>query len=109
MKAGPGLLRDLLPGAAHLFAKLRHDRGSVGEAEIANIGIGSDDWRGAAPIDSGPPKPRSAAVLPQEGDPASIRRPKGCVGQRQSAERSEERRVGKECVSTCRSRGSPYP
>src|SRR3546814_20524714 len=25
-----------------------------------------------------------------------------------SPERSEERRVGKECVSTCRSRGSPY-
>src|SRR3546814_6958679 len=24
------------------------------------------------------------------------------------ARRSEERRVGKECVSTCRSRGSPY-
>src|SRR3546814_13629095 len=24
------------------------------------------------------------------------------------AQRSEERRVGKECVSTCRSRGSPY-
>src|SRR3546814_12727716 len=24
------------------------------------------------------------------------------------AHRSEERRVGKECVSTCRSRGSPY-
>src|SRR3546814_14012466 len=23
--------------------------------------------------------------------------------------RSDERRVGKECVSTCRSRGSPYP
>src|SRR3546814_6484274 len=23
--------------------------------------------------------------------------------------RSEERRVGQECVSTCRSRGSPYP
>src|SRR3546814_15402631 len=27
---------------------------------------------------------------------------------RQLAERSEERRVGKECVSTGRSRGSPY-
>src|SRR3546814_18918072 len=27
---------------------------------------------------------------------------------RQPAERSEERRVGKECVSTCRSRWSPY-
>src|SRR3546814_14061583 len=26
-----------------------------------------------------------------------------------STYRSEERRVGKECVSTCRSRGSPYP
>src|SRR3546814_10597330 len=24
-------------------------------------------------------------------------------------QRSEERRVGQECVSTCRSRGSPYP
>src|SRR3546814_11853774 len=27
---------------------------------------------------------------------------------RRSTRRSEERRVGKECVSTCRSRGSPY-
>src|SRR3546814_19239283 len=26
-----------------------------------------------------------------------------------TGERSEERRVGKECVSTCRSRWSPYP
>src|SRR3546814_16681641 len=26
-----------------------------------------------------------------------------------AARRSEERRVGKECVSTCRSRWSPYP
>src|SRR3546814_7409630 len=36
------------------------------------------------------------------------------VGLQQQAEaakfsRSEERRVGKECVSTCRSRWSPYP
>src|SRR3546814_3835165 len=28
--------------------------------------------------------------------------------QRRIAQRSEERRVGKECVSTCRSRWSPY-
>src|SRR3546814_20167314 len=28
---------------------------------------------------------------------------------RQAEARSEERRVGKECVSTCRSRWSPYP
>src|SRR3546814_19090678 len=31
-----------------------------------------------------------------------------CVGQAASMGRSEERRVGKGCVSTCRSRGSPY-
>src|SRR3546814_19936122 len=30
-------------------------------------------------------------------------------GQRPCTARSEERRVGKECVSTCRSRWSPYP
>src|SRR3546814_12846260 len=28
---------------------------------------------------------------------------------RRNMQRSEERRVGKECVSTCRSRWSPYP
>src|SRR3546814_11326768 len=30
------------------------------------------------------------------------------AGARVTADRSEERRVGKECVSTCRSRWSPY-
>src|SRR3546814_15421275 len=30
-------------------------------------------------------------------------------GQRTLVVRSEERRVGKECVSTCKSRWSPYP
>src|SRR3546814_12339633 len=30
------------------------------------------------------------------------------AGERARDERSEERRVGKECVSTCRSRWSPY-
>src|SRR3546814_314232 len=31
------------------------------------------------------------------------------MDRRFAAARSEERRVGKECVSTCRSRWSPYP
>src|SRR3546814_17489675 len=31
------------------------------------------------------------------------------LGSTYSTTRSEERRVGKECVSTCRSRWSPYP
>src|SRR3546814_6386953 len=33
----------------------------------------------------------------------------GIVATALAALRSEERRVGKECVSTCRSRWSPYP
>src|SRR3546814_13697863 len=32
----------------------------------------------------------------------------GYAGVKAEADRSEERRVGKECVSTCRSRWSPY-
>src|SRR3546814_115020 len=32
----------------------------------------------------------------------------GALGEVRHLIRSEERRVGKECVSTCRSRGSPY-
>src|SRR3546814_13516001 len=38
-------------------------------------------------------------------------RPDGCLffeGRSRRLERSEERRVGKECVSACRSRWSPY-
>src|SRR3546814_16832298 len=34
--------------------------------------------------------------------------PKAAVGLSETIFRSEERRVGKECVSTCRSRWSPY-
>src|SRR3546814_15844592 len=35
--------------------------------------------------------------------------PSRFVGELPAAHRSGERRVGKECVSTCRSRWSPYP
>src|SRR3546814_16097772 len=34
--------------------------------------------------------------------------PRDCAVIEKSGERSEERRVGKECVITCRSRWSPY-
>src|SRR3546814_2591230 len=34
--------------------------------------------------------------------------PRGCTRRLRKGARSEERRVGKECVSTCRSRWSPY-
>src|SRR3546814_7280723 len=39
--------------------------------------------------------------------PASLHR-RSCPRPYRCAARSEERRVGKECVSTCRSRWSPY-
>src|SRR3546814_4203150 len=37
-----------------------------------------------------------------------FQRPVDLAGRRSFVDRSEERRVGKECVSTCRSRWSPY-
>src|SRR3546814_19687443 len=41
--------------------------------------------------------------------PAAMRsRPRSRLAGRRHGLRSEERRVGKECVSTCRSRWSPY-
>src|SRR3546814_4070227 len=40
--------------------------------------------------------------------PGSSHRLRTRPAARQSRSRSEERRVGKECVSTCRSRWSPY-
>src|SRR3546814_9547316 len=47
-----------------------------------------------------------------ESSAAGCREPSapGCAtnGRRRCSSRSEERRVGKECVSTCRSRWSPY-
>src|SRR3546814_17772952 len=47
---------------------------------------------------------------PRPRDPEEVRpdpAPPGRARLGRSAERSEERRVGKECVSTCRSRWSP--
>src|SRR3546814_4245229 len=61
-----------------------------------------------------------SAVLVDHGDRRAVQFPRGAgggavhaAGERpydkyQQRLRSEERRVGKECVSTCRSRWSPY-
>src|SRR3546814_13887477 len=53
--------------------------------------------------------PPPAGVLPRRGGLRPILQgdPHG-LDLRSSNARSEERRVGKECVSTCRSRWSPY-
>src|SRR3546814_1266873 len=50
-------------------------------------------------------------IFPSEAMPRWKRlmtQPSANTGQLSIARRSEERRVGKECVSTCRSRWSPY-
>src|SRR3546814_1777407 len=45
----------------------------------------------------------------RDHDPVVRRKRRGCRNPgTEAAGRSEERRVGKECVSTCRSRWSPY-
>src|SRR3546814_2852440 len=54
----------------------------------------------------------STGAVRGEG-PEAHHRPAGAAGQSdlgalRAGPRSEERRVGKECVSTCRSRWSPY-
>src|SRR3546814_2978699 len=51
---------------------------------------------------------RDLRAAPVGGNPLADRRPVGAAPDLRSALRSEERRVGKECVSTCRSRWSPY-
>src|SRR3546814_11809401 len=75
---------DAPPNAVHVPAALFPDR-----VRIASEGIHPDHAAMAGLTDG-----RSSVPLlpPAEAEPA----------------RSEERRVGKECVSTCRSRWSPY-
>ena len=56
---------------------------------------------------------RAAEVLPDKDAPWLVycrtgRRSADAVQKLDAMGRSEERRVGKECVSTCRSRWSPY-
>src|SRR3546814_5655345 len=51
---------------------------------------------------------RAHVDLPEPGGPTVMNRPSRTMIMPRIPYRSEERRVGKECVSTCRSRWSPY-
>src|SRR3546814_14934899 len=63
---------------------------------------------GPGPAPQGYPcRTRLAATSPGHFSAPLSRRPE-IVMSIESLKRSEERRVGKECVSTCRSRWSPY-
>src|SRR3546814_17676561 len=51
---------------------------------------------------------RCSSRVPQSAPAGRAPRPTASEDAWRDADRSEERRVGKECVSTCRSRWSPY-
>src|SRR3546814_11080642 len=87
-------------GTLNVAGNIGFAAGSTYEVEVNAAGEGDlIAASGAATIDGG-----SVKVLAGAGD----YRPQTDYTIL-TADRSEERRVGKECVSTCRSRWSPYP
>src|SRR3546814_13165656 len=85
---------DSSRAAQYVAARLAKEHG----AALVGVGILDVPWitaPQARPIGAGVYKDRRDEALLEKGR-AEIRR------------RSEERRVGKECVSTCRARWSPY-
>src|SRR3546814_18134242 len=64
-------------------------------------------------VTASPADTSTAMILPGIGDriaPSPATLPAAPTARHgDNCQRSEERRVGKECVSTCRSRWSPYP
>src|SRR3546814_13506942 len=76
-------------------------------AEAAPPGLAAVDARGDGGgrilRDHHPVLPAEIAIEPSRVIVNAVVRRKQCC-----IDRSEERRVGKECVSTCRSRWSPY-
>src|SRR3546814_15843220 len=79
------------------------ERIAVGKVIAVVVGDGDAD-QFALPIAAGK---RALAVVDRQRDITADEVEAGISHQR--ARRSEERRVGKECVSTCRYRWSPYP
>src|SRR3546814_12378286 len=85
-------LRSALPGNYRVLPSVYSNTGTCRPTELPRLGISPAGDVLEQMCDGPPPR----AGTDQGG------RWHG------STDRSEERRVGKECVSTCRSRGSPY-
>ena len=64
--------------------------------------------RADTPMGNAPSTPSRLAVLPTSAAGATATAQTASGGEVTAAARSEERRVGKECTMTCRSRWSPY-
>src|SRR3546814_17715024 len=99
---------DLRPGqfpTATVAECHRQDQAGVaGRQLLAILDEGHDVGRQQAAVAD---HPEPDAVVVQVGDLAAQVEPQE-LHQVADLLRSEERRVGKECVSTCRSRWSPY-
>src|SRR3546814_11614252 len=90
----------------------------VDPAQVEADDIGGGNYRKLArdafldllPAELSRPQQRSYLAMLSSGAPyllrARVMADPSLVGQTLTISRSEERRVGKECVSTCRSRGS---
>src|SRR3546814_13785229 len=81
-----------------LFRSLEAGGVVRGEAEVAGEGQAPADAAGGVAAELLVVVVAHAGLQPVRAEAALV-----------FGERSEERRVGKECVSTCRSRWSPYP
>src|SRR3546814_11561419 len=98
------LLRDAIAQPLPAFATIRpeHAEAALDEvlahcrAELAKL------------LASDAPPTWDSLIEPQEDMSDRIQRAWGPVSHLFSVNRSEERRVGQACVSTCRSRWSPY-
>src|SRR3546814_6913947 len=88
---------ELVEGPFFLSTPNKKDGASTSSAQTA--------WESATP--DGPAAPFASDATTREARREQQHGRRGAKGQQQPA-RSEERRVGKECVSTCRSRWSPY-
>src|SRR3546814_13938033 len=69
---------------------------------------GTTAGAGAAAFVPGEDRPGGAATTDKTRDRSVFSQSSANMGFEKELDRSEERRVGKECVSKCRSRWSPY-
>src|SRR3546814_16855706 len=77
-----------------------YDQGTLAKGETLVV-LGASGGVGLAAVQLGKAAGAYVVAAVSSAEKAGIARA-------QAADRSEERRVGKECVSTCRSRWSPY-
>src|SRR3546814_14267738 len=95
---------DLLRGAAELHAERRDDERPIDEDRMrhhrVDEGVVVETFVAEAEVREGRSLFAQQRTRGDAGAPDKLLK--------QCARRSEERRVGKECVSTCRSRWSPY-